>query len=366
VKTSNFPKNKWPEIAIIGSYPPPYGGISVHLKRFCKYLDKEGFDYVLFNTVTDSERPPRIKSVRRYKLFWFLHFCMYHQSSIVHLHSINWYSRLMIGIVSKFREGKYILTFHGRSQGESLRSSNPLKSSFTRWYTRKMDRIIAVNPYIKKECADFVGINNDQIIVAPAFVPPDIEDASILSGEIKAFFQSYQPVLFGVGWVGQTYMGEDTYGIDMMVELVDRLHKRYPNIGLALAINGGKDAEINKVSRICHYRFGDRILILNSVEDISRIMQASTIFLRPTNTDGDAVSIREAIHLGVPVVASDAVPRPDACRTFTNRDMNDFEHTVCDVLVNLEKHKEAIKNSNMPDNVQPILDVYSKLLNKRS
>ena len=34
-------KNKKAKIAIIGPYPPPYGGISVHIQRALFYLDKE-------------------------------------------------------------------------------------------------------------------------------------------------------------------------------------------------------------------------------------------------------------------------------------------------------------------------------------
>ncbi len=39
-------------------------------------------------------------------------------------------------------------------------------------------------------------------------------------------------------------------------------------------------------------------------------------FLRLTSTDGDSISIREAIHFGCPVLASDVVPRPDGVKLY--------------------------------------------------
>ena len=46
----------------------------------------------------------------------------------------------------------------------------------------------------------------------------------------------------------------------------------------------------------------------------------SDVFLRPTAFDGDSVSVRECLQLGIPVVASDAVARPSACRIFPLKD----------------------------------------------
>jgi glycosyltransferase involved in cell wall biosynthesis len=50
----------------------------------------------------------------------------------------------------------------------------------------------------------------------------------------------------------------------------------------------------------------------------------SDIFLRPTRSDGDANSIREALYLGVPVIASDCVERPDQVLTFRTGDIPSY------------------------------------------
>jgi glycosyltransferase involved in cell wall biosynthesis len=45
-------------------------------------------------------------------------------------------------------------------------------------------------------------------------------------------------------------------------------------------------------------------------QPLAPALRLGTIFLRPTLTDGDALSIREAMAAGVPVLASDVVRRP--------------------------------------------------------
>nr|WP_307890068.1 hypothetical protein [Clostridium botulinum] len=37
------------KIAIIGPYPPPYGGISVHIKRMKLYLENKNIDVTVYN-----------------------------------------------------------------------------------------------------------------------------------------------------------------------------------------------------------------------------------------------------------------------------------------------------------------------------
>jgi glycosyltransferase involved in cell wall biosynthesis len=50
--------------------------------------------------------------------------------------------------------------------------------------------------------------------------------------------------------------------------------------------------------------------------------------VRPTRSDGDALSIREALHAAVPVVASDVVERPEGTLTFPLEDIGALSATL--------------------------------------
>ncbi len=54
------------------------------------------------------------------------------------------------------------------------------------------------------------------------------------------------------------------------------------------------------------------------------LLKAATVLLRPTTTDCDAVSIREALQFGRPVVASDGVARPEGTVVIVSRDLASF------------------------------------------
>lgn len=62
------------------------------------------------------------------------------------------------------------------------------------------------------------------------------------------------------------------------------------------------------------------------------VIATADLFVWPTQTDGDANSIREALHLGVPVVATDAVERPVGTILFRTGDVGDFEVQVRSAL----------------------------------
>jgi glycosyltransferase involved in cell wall biosynthesis len=60
------------------------------------------------------------------------------------------------------------------------------------------------------------------------------------------------------------------------------------------------------------------VLLLGDVDHDTclSLMSVCNVFLRPTREDGDSISVREALSLGVPVVASRVGTRPDGAILF--------------------------------------------------
>ena len=63
-----------------------------------------------------------------------------------------------------------------------------------------------------------------------------------------------------------------------------------------------------------------------------KLIKYSDLVLRPTCTDGDALTVREALFLGKPVIASDIVSRPEGTILFKNRDYESMAGKVIEVL----------------------------------
>jgi glycosyltransferase involved in cell wall biosynthesis len=355
--------HEWPEIALIGSYPPPYGGISVHLKRLCGLLEGQGFSFVLFNTLSYNENA-KVRSITKNKIRWFLQFCLFQQCKIVHLYSVNWYSRLVFGIFARLRKDtKYILSIHGHSIPKALCSSGFLTRKLSVWLLHQMDLVIACNPQIRDICLEKAGLATEKVRLIPAFIPPIASDESILSEDVRLFISKSNPLLSAVGWIGHKFDGQDLYGIDMMIELVKRLDEKYPQVGLILSVNGGKDEEVERTIKESCAKIGRKIFfITEDLPEVAPVISASDLFLRPTNTDGDSVAIREAIHLGVPVVASDAVPRPESCVLFKSRDIDDLENQVVNALQQLRGLRETVQALDLCNHGLQLLQVYEDIL----
>lgn len=355
-------RGSWPDIAIIGSYPPPYGGISIHLQRLADYAEKTGLDFIAYNTVSSSERPSRVISVSQRRIIWYLMFCWWHRCQVVHLLSTSYSSRVLFGLMAAVRPGKYLLSIHGRSISEPLRG-NWIRRQLTLWFLRRMDVVIACNPEIERECREDVGLPEEKVRMIPAFIPVLPDRIQEPPDYIRNFHDTHDPVISSVGWVGQTYQGADIYGLDMLIELVERLRGDYPRLGLVMSVNGGKPEAVEQFVEECRRRVGSSMLLITeSLEDISAIFRDSDLFVRPTNTDGDAVSIREALFLGTPVVASDAVPRPEPCVLFKSRDMDDFGVKVREALDCREELTQRIAAIEMEDNGKELIRLYEQVL----
>jgi hypothetical protein len=71
----------------------------------------------------------------------------------------------------------------------------------------------------------------------------------------------------------------------------------------------------------------------------------NTIYIRPTRSDGDAVSLREALALGVPAIATDVVRRPDGVLTAPGVDA----HSLAAVLERVIAREPADRPVAAPD-----------------
>jgi hypothetical protein len=80
--------------------------------------------------------------------------------------------------------------------------------------------------------------------------------------------------------------------------------------------------------------------------------------LRPTCSDGDSLTVREALHKNIKVIVSDVVERPANCILFKNRDVLDMVRVLNETIQLLDKGKE-VKPQESVDFLNKILKIYS-------
>jgi len=354
------------KIALIGIYPPPYGGISIHIQRMAEVLKSRGFDYTVYDISGIAKNKENVVCINK-PLRWLLKYILFGKEDIMHYHSSGWLLRIIIGLASMLGK-KTIVSIHGSSLGDSLKNTTWLRRKVLVFALRHTSFIIADNEDIK-EFALSLGVNSKKVLVIPAFIPPVVKEEDYLKvpPRIWDFIKSHKPVIAANAWRIVFYKGIDAYGLDMIVELVDRLKNEYPKVGVVFCLPqiGDEEYFANLNQEIKERGLNEHILFITEpLDEIYPIWQKSGIFVRPTITDGDALSVREALYFKTPVVTSDAVPRPKGVTLFKNRDIDSFTAKVEEVVVDYARFKEELEFIEVDNGTNKILEVYNNLVRK--
>jgi glycosyltransferase involved in cell wall biosynthesis len=322
--------------------------VGVHLQRFLPYLDRAGVDYVLYNIGGPTEIPGRVLSVAKRSRWWFFRFLFFGREPVIYLTTAQWVAWAATWFLTRTRGKRVIIVLQGENIRSVWDSHGPL---VRRWIRRGLESaacIITANTHIR-DFLERIGGLCPWTAVVPAFIPPvwRAEDEAVIAEEVRKFCREHHPLIMAVGAPVIWKNTLDLYGIDMTIELVDRLRKDYPNIGVfwsLLNFIGSRPEyadrlrqEVERRGLEGHWCFSDPQPVFYPCYTFA------DLFVRPTCTDGDALSIREAMHFGVPVVTSDAVPRPDGAILFRSRDIDDFEQVVRNTLDHLTAERERLR-----------------------
>jgi glycosyl transferase family 4/glycosyl transferase family 1 len=379
------------QIHIIGQYPPPIGGITIHVSRLIQKLEKANFDVRFYD---DTDLPPisilvkiknlilnyksdlqqhqtstkmySVKNSFRLKNFrsvlFKLIFTDRNKKKIVHYHTKNWKYRASLNIASKLNPNlKLVFTIH------SLRDEYINFGWFEKIYLKialsGKHFFTVTNSDIKNKLVEWGAEKSKITVLHPYLSPEKIQkDYDDIPKSIWDFINSHEPIVSANASKIEFYENEDLYGLDMCVDLCKNLQGDYPSIGFIFCLPSiGKEEyfeELNK--KIYHLGISNNFLFVTEKIAFYPVLEKSDVFVRPTNTDGDALSIREAISLGIPAVASDAVERPKGTHVFRNRDVNSYTEMVKEVLKVDHPQNEIIHLQN-DDSFMKIIEIYKQL-----
>jgi glycosyltransferase involved in cell wall biosynthesis len=84
------------------------------------------------------------------------------------------------------------------------------------------------------------------------------------------------------------------------------------------------------------------------------------LLLRTTRYDGDSVSVREALYIGTPVIATDNGMRPQGVHLIPPSDAGRLRDAVCDLLSH-ERARQA-PGGDGQENIRAVARFYEELL----
>lgn len=264
------------------------GGVGAHVVRLTDWLDAERVNYVFYDL----------------SLFNFFQFskCILN-SSFSHLHSSSPYMRFLFALVCRLCGTVSICTYHG-----DLGRFGKIKNLFDYLSIMIMNYPIVINELSYKKAI----LKNNQTKLISAYIPSLKQDSLMpeLDQKVSSFCKGYSIIMVTNAFaMNYDKNGEEIYGIIPLVKFAEN----QPQIGLIVSDSSGNYFDYYKTS--CP----KNVLIINEPHPFVGVLNYADIFVRYTTTDGDSLSIHEAMDKGVNVIATNVVSRPEGCR-LVNRD----------------------------------------------
>jgi len=298
------------KILLIGPYPPPHGGVSVHVSGIHLQLMAAGVQC----RVLDSGRDRLglgfgIVLLRHAWQGWTLH---------LHTNGHNlksWLVALGCGLAGQFGGG-CILTLHSGMAPGYLHAASRWGQKLAAFVCSLYARVICVSDGIRNALLA-LGLPPHRTEIVPAWLKTERPEIS-LDPSIQAWIGRHQPLF------STTLFFRPEYGFDLLASAVARLRFRYPSVGWLVMGSGEQREQAER--RIHETGLEENVLMLGDVnhDTCLALISASDVFIRPTLQDGDSISVREALSLGVPVVASRTGTRPAGTILFQPGDIGEM------------------------------------------
>lgn len=261
-------------------------------------------------------------------------------SDIIHIHSGNWILRIVLIVIAKLFRKKIIVTLHSYRLVK-IRKYLTNKSLFL------TNKIICVNERI----ANDVKIK-DKCIVKEAFLPPTNHHEDVLPEEIDRFLIQNRErfILCANASKLVEFNGKDLYGLDQCIEVAKLAKKQKTQLSIIFVI--GIIDELNPLFQsytreIADHSLGKFIKLYPKSLSFITLIQKCDVVLRPTLSDGDALTVREALFFNKVVIASDVVKRPRGTVLYKTGDALDLYKKIQELMAS-----KITKDSSLTNNTE--------------
>lgn len=308
------------KILILGTIPATagIGGVSIHVQRLLERLDKNG----IASTLCDYKALPLKEQMRLTK-----------RHQIIHLHVSHPVLRILYALVVKLMGKKLIFTIHG-----NLGRFNRFGNLLDKLTVKLSDVPIAINQKSYEKASKW----NKQAQLISAFIPP-LNDGKVPEWAIEKIEnlrkQGHRVFSTNASVCSFTPTGEELYGIEFLIEFF-----RQRDEVLVISDPSGQYAEKHK---------GENLFIIPGPHSTYAIYKHVDGTIRNTATDGDSLSVRESLYLGLPTLATDRVDRPEGCILFHYNNKESLEKAL--------NYQGKVTELHPDDPIEQITGIYRSL-----
>lgn len=329
----------------MGPLPPPLGGISTHIERIAKKLQHQ--NNRVYHWQSAAEYRYRYFFAYLIKLIFFL---LFHRPDILYFHTLylsNGLSELwLLTFLKKILRYRLILIEH---------DCRYLNTKSLRWKNRFNRLTCAIDTQIFMGVTTFEHRQKHDILqpidfsIEGAFLPPDTSQQKEVEKKYTAalwhFVRTKRPLILMNAFVFSP-VGNDIYGIDVALQAFVRLKQKYPSSGLLIFL-AQQNNSVHLHEHIRHVSIEEGVHVIAHGQELWPLLTYADIFIRPTRSDGASVSIMEALHAGIPVVASDAAVRPPQVILHQTGNENDLYEKMDIVLQKGTPYEASFKRRDI-------------------
>jgi len=313
------------DILLVGSYPPPVGGVSVHVQRLADRAVSEGLSVAVASPYPIQGNV----AVAGYTVFggygsglWrYLACCRairIVRARVVHFHASGLTRLVPIALLRALvpLRARTILTIHSGSW-PSAEHGLGVRRRLETWLLSQFSTVIAVNAIQVLRLREMLGATSEVLLI-PAFIRAE-------KGRLRT---DTETITAGARLAKRAVILLSGFGTPLY---------RYEDLFAALRVSGAvEDVEVilalyNTVDRDYLSRLGEagQGIRWHMVRDLApsqflALLEEVDLYVRSAGRDGDSVAVREAQAAGIPVVASDVAPRPVGTLVYPFGDVDAF------------------------------------------
>ena len=352
-------KSRLTDVAIWGRIPPPIGGMAVHVQRLIPYLQKAGVSVHMYSVGRATPVHAGVTQVAHRRLRWLFGLLLWRSEPLHYVLSDSTSARFAAVCLSFFGKSKVVLRIGGASLERAAVSRSLIERVMVRFAIRNASAVIGVSERI---CDLATSLGAKRVLHVPGFIVGDFEDKPA-PPEVSVFLKhSRGRVVLASGEVQSRE--SDLYGAYTLLDLLECI----PDLRLIfyayrITLDGLQEDLLAK--EIEKRGLKSRFLLFRSATDLISAMRCSDLMVRPTASDGDSNAVREALHLNLPVVASDCVNRPDGVITYPFGDQRAFVGAVVMVLDDLEAERQRLRSMAKLDYAERIVELFREMLERQ-
>ena len=337
----------------LGPYPPPEGGISRNILAIRDELIAAGHQCSIVVTSRSSSVTSEHDVYHPRSPLALIALLRKLRFDVLHLHiggDVTARVLALAFVCSIFGRDRSVLTLHSGGFAVSDEADGARPGSFAGRVFRRFSRIIAVNAKLADVFRRF-GATRINVIPPYALKRPDPN--VIVPDELAVFCGAHTPLLLAVGGLEKDY--DPLLQVAAMMEVTAEA----PKTGLMIVGGGSIKSEVE--AAVAASGCSDAIMLAGNVEHAVtlHLMRDADIVLRTTLFDGDAISVREALFLGTPVIATDTGDRPEGVHLIEIGDKDALVKKVREIYKSPQPEHDEQPADN--SNITAVVRLYEEL-----